>query len=467
MAKTRELNQLIEQATKQGFTFSYQPSGHWKAVSPDGKVISLASSPRSMRGVKEARSRLKRLGFKPTVPPKPKQKKTKAKEDEMALKVSVTEDTENTKDEIVPKVGELVELKSVITEEDVHKDYAMAGYTLWNAIHVRIKALPNAERKSMVLGKRPGKVWTGNRFHIMEDLWPGLPKHIKGCVGVFLNGSRNMACLVRGRGGIKSVWWISDEFDASVTSYQAARKTPIEWWKYEAMDMDKAEMKPSIVSEFKSEPKPKPNRGQFNEHLGQDGRYHCDKCSYSTSRVSALAAHINKLNGAEHPSDGVLPCKYCDETLSTHVSLSNHMRRWHRDVGEAYCRVCTAYYMEDPQKHRVKHLVAKNQERYKDKAEEKNTVIPETMMQPVTFHGENDDEIEKTVVAPDLSDALAAVGRIVDEMNRLREANKMLVDANNELAQQNSDLWEMSAKLQTQVDENSALVEHIQRFVNK
>ena len=62
---------------------------------------------------------MKRLGFKPTVPPKPKQKKTKAKEDEMALKVSVTKDIENTKGETVPKIGELVELKSVIKEEDV------------------------------------------------------------------------------------------------------------------------------------------------------------------------------------------------------------------------------------------------------------------------------------------------------------------------------------------------------------
>lgn len=65
MARTSEMKDLRRQLVEQGFHVCQMKSGHWQVIAPDGQKCQIASTPRQHRGVLNAVTRLKRIGFCP------------------------------------------------------------------------------------------------------------------------------------------------------------------------------------------------------------------------------------------------------------------------------------------------------------------------------------------------------------------------------------------------------------------
>lgn len=68
MARTNEIRDLIRSLESQVFTVEMAKSGHWKVSAPahlGGKKCQIAATPRQQRGVLNAITRLKRIGYEP------------------------------------------------------------------------------------------------------------------------------------------------------------------------------------------------------------------------------------------------------------------------------------------------------------------------------------------------------------------------------------------------------------------
>lgn len=65
MPRTTEMKRLREQLVAQGFSVEMCRSGHYRVVAPDGRKCCIAATPRYSRGVLNAVTRLKRIGYHP------------------------------------------------------------------------------------------------------------------------------------------------------------------------------------------------------------------------------------------------------------------------------------------------------------------------------------------------------------------------------------------------------------------
>lgn len=65
MAYRSEMRDLCRDLEKQGFTVEHAKSGHYRVIAPSGRKCQIAATPSEYRGVLNAVTRLKRLGFKP------------------------------------------------------------------------------------------------------------------------------------------------------------------------------------------------------------------------------------------------------------------------------------------------------------------------------------------------------------------------------------------------------------------
>lgn len=65
MPRTKEMKDLRKRLESQGFAVEIAKNGHYKVVAPDGQKCQIAATPRENRGVLNAITRLKRIGFKP------------------------------------------------------------------------------------------------------------------------------------------------------------------------------------------------------------------------------------------------------------------------------------------------------------------------------------------------------------------------------------------------------------------
>lgn len=61
----KETNDLCEALRKQGFTVEIVKNGHYKATAPDGQSCQFARSPSRATSVRNAVTRLKRIGYEP------------------------------------------------------------------------------------------------------------------------------------------------------------------------------------------------------------------------------------------------------------------------------------------------------------------------------------------------------------------------------------------------------------------
>jgi hypothetical protein len=467
MSKKRDIDQLITKAMAQGITFEYLPSGHWKATNlQNGKQIRIASTPRSRRGVLDARARLRRIGFEPVLPPK-----RKVKEDQM-LKIIA----QGQKEAEMPKLGELASLKSVMTAENVREDIPMAAYTLWNAIHVRLGATKDGNRSKNLAGYQ-GKVWNGSRSHLMDDLWPGLDRETKTQVGTYLSGSKNMAALVRGRGGMESIWWISDEFRE--VSKSAAKRTSANWWTAKAQEAPAEEEVTPAEEEVNSlidtgqprvtpadmevkvetQPKRKP-RGKYKDIVpSADGLFHCEECSFAVRKFSSLMPHLGKLMGRTHPNDGAFKCKFCVEIMPTAKQMQQHHDRNHKipkSNGVNYCPICVDYYEgATPYEHRGLHIAGRALE--KMEARPKASVTEVTPDDPYVVTPSKDVE-DGTVVNPE-----RVLQQILDELGVLRVTNMDQRTMLRTLHEEKKALEEEIGHLKDKMAENEKFVESIRK----
>jgi hypothetical protein len=66
MSRTKEIRDLLSRLRKQGFLVARVQNGHWSVINPDtGQSCQIPHSPRQSRGVLNATTRLKRIGFDP------------------------------------------------------------------------------------------------------------------------------------------------------------------------------------------------------------------------------------------------------------------------------------------------------------------------------------------------------------------------------------------------------------------
>lgn len=402
MSKKREIEQLISDASGQGIRFEYLASGHWKAVNPKTKKkVFISSTPKSDRGVFNARASLKKIGYVTKRPPKKKRHKKSSEAEVMALKVVTSSPT--SQEDSMPKLGEIAEIKTALSTDEVSSNVPMAAYVLWEAIHLRMKSAassPTYEERSKEIGGKPGKVWEGSRRNLMQDLWPDLALHTMNRIGQYLTGSKNMTTIERGRGGMESIWWISDEFNTA-TEYKA-KHTHADW----------------------SDPKPKSksNRGQRGRFStlepGADGYYRCEKCTFATKTVRSFQPHIGKLGDREHPCTGSYHCSYCPDILPTPEQMQAHHSRRHKDEHLNYCAKCVGYYEGSPYAHRVVHLESKTS----PETENSENVVTKSK-----------DESLPIEISTDLEVAEKALWSILEELKRLRDENETLRQENKEL----------------------------------
>lgn len=59
---TKDMRQLLRRVRSQGFTWRRARSGHYRVRAPDGREVTVASSPRGSRALRDARADLRRLG---------------------------------------------------------------------------------------------------------------------------------------------------------------------------------------------------------------------------------------------------------------------------------------------------------------------------------------------------------------------------------------------------------------------
>ena len=67
MARSSEMKALCKRLTAQGFDVAIARNGHYKVVAPDGRKCQIAATPRENRGVLNAITRLKRIGYDPAL----------------------------------------------------------------------------------------------------------------------------------------------------------------------------------------------------------------------------------------------------------------------------------------------------------------------------------------------------------------------------------------------------------------
>ncbi len=61
----KETRELCDALRRQGFTVEIVNNGHYKATAPDGRTCQFASSPSRSTSVRNAVTRLKRIGYVP------------------------------------------------------------------------------------------------------------------------------------------------------------------------------------------------------------------------------------------------------------------------------------------------------------------------------------------------------------------------------------------------------------------
>lgn len=440
MSKKRELEQLIAQARAQGFVFEMQRSGHWKAWNPNalnGRFAKISASPRSDRGVTDARVKLQRIGFVPARPPKPKDRKE--------VKVTVRQVVAEQKEEEMPKVGEIAEFKSVVTTNSVKNEIPMAAYVVWQAVRTRIQTVKNAK----MLKDIEGDLWYGRKKDIIDELWPDLPSSSYTRLGVYLCGSKNMVCLVKGRSESTSTWWISRSF-SEVTESQA-RSVAADWWTAEPANF-------------------------LNKYVpDSDGVFRCPKCSYSTERLTSFNPHMGKNARREHPNDveGGIQCRFCTDIMPTYTSIREHQRRYHTaDTGLAYCLKCKDYTSDDAAKHRGMHNAQKFHPANSSSTAEESKPAPETAVSstqstteikfteavneptPVQIN-EGSDEIFS------IHDAEAYMQRILRELSSLREQVQTLSADNLMYVEENERYRADNLELQGRIDKTLTLLKGV------
>lgn len=67
MSRTKEMKALRQRLESQGFDVAVARNGHYRVVAPDGRKCQIASTPRENRGVLNAITRLKRIGYDPSL----------------------------------------------------------------------------------------------------------------------------------------------------------------------------------------------------------------------------------------------------------------------------------------------------------------------------------------------------------------------------------------------------------------
>lgn len=445
MSKKRDIDQLIAQAVQQGFRFERVPSGHWKAENPETlKHTHIPCTPKSTRGVYDARARLVKIGFVPTTPPKRKKREAK-----QVLQVVITD----VKDAEMPKLGEIARVKSekkelneefkdVVNPESVHKDIPMAAMVVWEAVQRRLQATPGGV--DMERGGLPGKVWTGNRTRLMREIWHGIERRDQNRIGQYLNGSKNMSCLEEGRGHTTPIWWVSDEFFADMTEHQA-KKTPRLWWKEQEEITDTGS--PRVTAEDREVKVTAPVQ-----------TFGCTKCNYVALTAHGLATHKSKFKGREH-ARGYFPCNMCLSVLTTVGTLKQHCARRHPGATEYYCDACKAWLDRrtgpTSTEHAQKH--AWDTRRKNSKPVEKPVEAEET--QPWPREGSDYVTVPReTLETNTVTDAEAAIRSVLDELGGLRlagEAYKREIEA----------LKAENERLRDKMAENEKFIEGLRGFL--
>lgn len=358
MSKWREIKELLRDATSQGFTYEVSSANHFVVHTPDhiaetrsGKrSTKIAGTPRSDKGVTDARVKLERIGY---VPP---HKRHKTKQE-----VGVTTAQEGSED--VPKFGEVVRLKdgdaaaarqsqryqiSPLPKDQILDDVQLASWLVWEAIHKDLRRAGPPQARALG-AEFKGYEWQGSRTGMIKRIWPELPGVDYSvtppdmpvetrAISKYLTNSRNMAVLRPGNANRKTLWWVSADWRE--IEPDKLPDLPGNWWERKVTPEEAGETREPAPVEVSHMPNTKPSK--------IDGRdvYYCPYCPYRSESKAGVSTHISRLKvvgvSVDQHNQESWPCPIpgCLEIRTDTDAIGNHVSRDHKGTGLHICRDC-------------------------------------------------------------------------------------------------------------------------------
>lgn len=389
MGKQQEINELLRFASKQGFTYEEDGSGHWHVTAPEGvsgrhgSDTRIPSTPRSDIGVNNARSGLKGIGVVFNTAPKKKRKKLKDEPERVAQVPQVlfseqgspptpppptTPTTQDPQDQQegnqVPKIEDIVRVsggalekttgetvvkpagsKPFIAVHEIQDNLALAAQWVWQ--HIIEDVMKQGTHRESQLRDMWGYEWAGSRQGMISKIWPELDKpnyHVsppsmpleRRLLGNYLSASRHMAPIRPGSQTKLTLWWVRrDWVEISDSLLRRLDATSSNWWEGKVTPEEAGETRapePVTVSRLVN---PATQR-----EIG-DVLHRCPLCHFVSDNARSLGTHKARLSDKDHPQGKFsCPVNGCQEVRGDITALANHVSKEHRDLGLQTCRIC-------------------------------------------------------------------------------------------------------------------------------
>ncbi len=460
MSKKQEIDKLVKKASRQGLHITYlSGAGHWEVKNPiTREVTTISSTPKTDRGVLDAQQKMKRVGFIVNREPRRKQRKPRTER----------------KQEMV-SIGDVVELKKVVSVGDVSRDIPLASYVVWQAI-----------RNRMERADGDPQIWWGYQRTVINELWPNLGEDTLEKIVGYLRDSNNVVHTGSRAGSGEPRYMVSHEFMELDTKKPREIEVNMASTKEKIATVAAAAAHHPLLT-AKGTPRLKaPSskvrpEGTWAELKPDDeGFYRCRDfigergCRFATKRLSSFTSHQGKLKGQHVDVEGFDgQCKFCDDLYPDPRRLADHVSRYHNENNTRFCPKCWDYYEGSPYTHRkVKH-VAIPAEGVKALAKSMPMPVDDVVFQepvdtPVVGPYSDADarvtmETRKRLgdltVEADRMDAHAALTIILQELIDLKGENGILSNENERLREENDRLLEQQAKF----EKVAALISEIQR----